>query len=180
MLNSKVRRIFASSNRNKDTMKVEITVTSVSHDDLVTLFSDVCQTNFNIDVKQTKANNELICRIKEEYKNRHEAACREDIWAEVLLRGGNLLFIDDYEVEDEMELLENSISGNWQIVSMYRTETWFDDTNYIAYEFSLKNFLDGLSNLKCVRLMSELLEGEGDIYTASELFQRIIWNDVIY
>ena len=55
-----------------------------------------------------------------------------------------------------------------------------DDDEFIVYDLELEDILKGLSSEANFRMMQEIQSGEGDMFTAYTLIQRIIFGIEIY
>lgn len=90
--------------------------------------------------------------------------CFEDNAAQVLLDGGTIL-VTDQEADGD-------IYGN---LPKYR-----DGNGHVFYKVTLEDILKGASNLECLEMIQSLLNGNGDMYTGWNLFQRIVFGEIIY
>lgn len=142
-------------------MKVEIKVTELSHDDLVSIFSAATYGNSNFAIDWDENDNK-IAKIVKAIRAEHakgestidsKVLCIEDIWAQILLRGGKLRFINCCEDED--------------------------DDDYCK-EITLQDMLNGCSNAHAYTALSDTLSGAGDMYDAWNLVQIIMFGEVIY
>lgn len=91
--------------------------------------------------------------------------CFEDNVAQVLLDGGTILVTDQAS-------LEGDTYGD--------LPKYMDNDGYITYKVTLGDILKGASNLECLEMIQSLLNGEGDMYTGWDLFQRIIFGEIVY
>ena len=89
----------------------------------------------------------------------------EDNVAQVLLDGGTILVTDQAQ-------LEGDTYGD--------LPKYVDNDGYITYKVTLEDILKGASNLECIEMIQSLLNGDGDMYTGWNLFQRIVFGEIIY
>lgn len=136
-------------------MKTKITVTELSHEDLVGLLSTALygSTWFEADYDSN---------IYNSLKNK-EGDCFEDKLADMLL-SGNKITIFDHEAEGE---------------SYSKKCVGFDGESAI-YEITLKDFLKTASTKRGFKLVEEVLSGDGDYWTADAFLQRVIFGEEIY
>lgn len=147
-------------------MKIQTTITGITHDDLVNLFSTATYGSDYLDIKSNK---------KRDYNGtelENEEDCREDIWAKILLAGKSVEVIDYYA--------EGVKYGNLPCV--------FDEEDNAHYTINLKDVKEGLEKAlngdgwerKCaLHLIEE--DGEFDLYEAEALLQMIAFSgQVIY
>lgn len=91
--------------------------------------------------------------------------CFEDNVAQVLLDGGTILITDQAPLE----------------VDTYGDlPKYVDNDGYITYKVTLEDILKGASNLECFEMIQSLLNGEGDMYTGWNLFQIIVFGEIVY
>ena len=91
--------------------------------------------------------------------------CFEDNVAQVLLDGGTILVTDQAQ-------LEGDTYGD--------LPKYVDNDGYITYKVTLEDILKGSSNSECFEMIQSLLNGEGDMYTGWNLFQMIIFGEIVY
>lgn len=91
--------------------------------------------------------------------------CFEDNVAQVLLDGGTILVTDQAQ-------LEGDTYGD--------LPKYVDNDGYITYKVTLEDILKGASNLECLEMIQSLFKGDGDMYTGWDLFQRIVFGEIIY
>lgn len=91
--------------------------------------------------------------------------CFEDNVAQVLLDGGTILVTDQAQ-------LEGDTYGD--------LPKYVDNDGYITYKVTLEDILKGASNLECLEMIQSLFKGDGDMYTGWNLFQRIVFGEIIY
>ena len=89
----------------------------------------------------------------------------EDNVAQVLLDGGTIL------VTDQAQLVGDTYGD---------LPKYVDNDGYITYKVTLEDILKGASNLECLEMIQSLLNGDGDMYTGWDLFQRIVFGEIIY
>lgn len=91
--------------------------------------------------------------------------CFEDNLAQILLDGGHIEVTDCNAAKDEhYGKLEYIVSPD----------------EFIYYKVTLKDILEGASNPECLRMIQDILSGEGDMYTAYNLIQTIVFGEIIY
>lgn len=137
-------------------MKTKITVTAMDHEELVDLLSTALEgSNWFV----ASYNRELYESIKETH-----GYCLEDKLADMLL-SGHQITITDYEAEGE------SYSSKCTRITA--------DGNAI-YKIGLDDILKVASTKKGYQLLSEVLDGTGDFYTADAFLQRVVFGEEIY
>ena len=136
-------------------MKTKITVTELTHDELVNLLSTALYgSNWfaaSYDSKVYKSLTET------------EGDCFEDALADMLL-AGHKIKITDYYAEGE---------------SYSKKCVGFDGED-AEYEVTLKDFLHTASTKSGFKLVEEVLDGEGDYWTADAFLQRVVFGKEIY
>ena len=91
--------------------------------------------------------------------------CFEDNLAQILLDGGHIEVTDCNAAKDEhYGKLEYIVSPD----------------EFIYYKVTLKDILEGASNPECLKMIQDILSGEGDMYTAYNLIQTIVFGEIIY
>lgn len=91
--------------------------------------------------------------------------CFEDNVAQVLLDGGTIL------VTDQAPLYRDTYGD---------LPKYVDNDGYITYKVTLEDILKGSSNSECFEMIQSLLNGEGDMYTGWNLFQIIVFGEIVY
>ena len=136
-------------------MKTKITVTELDHEDLVNLLSTALYGSswFEADYDNN---------IYKSLKNK-EGDCFEDKLADMLLAGHKITIID-HEAEGES----------------YSKKCVRFDGESAVYEVTLKDFLKTASTQKGYDLVEEVLEGDGDYWSADSFLQRVVFGDEIY
>ena len=136
-------------------MKTNITVTELNHEDLVNLLSTALYgSNWfaaSYDSKVYKSLTET------------EGDCFEDALADMLL-AGHKIKITDYYAEGE---------------SYSKRCVGFDGED-AEYEVTLKDFLRTASTKSGFKLVEEVLDGDGDFWTADAFLQRVVFGKEIY
>lgn len=141
-------------------MTFNVQVTGVTHEELVNLFSTAFYGNEYMGANYDK--NELN-QIPED---KREGDCFEDFLADMILNGKSIQ-VTDYLAEGE----------DYGCLNCYPAE--YDD-EFIVYDLELEDILKGLSSEVNFRMMQEIQSGEGDMFTAYTLIQRIIFGIEIY
>lgn len=162
-------------------MQTEIKVTSLTHDELVTIFSDATYGNnmMLIEVANDPDTIEIMAFVMNDPNI--NTKCREDLWAEVLLNGGSICVIDtESEAEDEVDALENAYHGEAHNVGFTELNGWCGSYGATTYDINLEEFLEGCSKEDAYELLREVLDGDGDMWTAYNLMQIITFGEEIY
>ena len=137
-------------------MKTKITVTEINHEELVDLLSTALYDSswFGADY-DSDTYKKLENTIGE---------CFEDKLADMLLVGHQIT-ITDYEAEGES-------------YSSKCTKITADGD--AVYKVGLEDFLKVASTKTGFKLLSEVLDGTGDYYTADAFLQRVVFGEEIY
>lgn len=137
-------------------MKTKITVTSIEHEELVDLLSTALYDSswFGADY-DSDIYNKLENTIGE---------CFEDKLADMLLSGHQITIID-YEADGE------SYSSKC---------TKITTDGDAVYKVGLDDFLKVASTKKGFQLLSDVLDGTGDYWTADAFLQRVVFGEEIY
>ena len=137
-------------------MKTKITVTEINHEELVDLLSTALYDSswFGADYDS------------DTYKKLENTTgeCFEDKLADMLL-SGHQITITDYEAEGES-------------YSSKCTKITADGD--AVYKVGLEDFLKVASTKTGFKLLSEVLDGTGDYYTADAFLQRVVFGEEIY
>lgn len=141
-------------------MNFTIQVTGVTHEELVNLFSTAFYGNEYMGATYDRHELDQIPDDK------REGDCYEDFLADLILNGKSIQVID-YEAEGEA----------YGDLPHHIDE---DDEDVIVYDVTLEDILKGLSSEVNFQMMNEIKEGEGDMFTAWGLLQRIIFGEEIY
>lgn len=137
-------------------MKTKITVTEINHEELVDLLSTALYdsswfgANYNRDIYEKLENT--------------TGECFEDKLADMLLSGHQITIID-YEADGES-------------YSSKCTKITADGD--AVYKVGLEDFLKVASTKTGFKLLSEVLDGTGDYYTADAFLQRVVFGEEIY
>lgn len=136
-------------------MKTKITVTALSHDELVDILSTGLYGSswFEADYDRN---------IYDSLENKI-GDCFEDALADMLLAGHKITFIDYYA---EGESYSNKCIGF--------------DKDAAIYAVDLKDFLKVASTKEGYELINEILDGDGDFYTGDSFLQRVVFGEEIY
>lgn len=137
-------------------MKTKITVTEINHEELVDLLSTALYDSswFGADYDS------------DAYKKLENTTgeCFEDKLADMLL-SGHQITITDYEADGES-------------YSSKCTKITADGD--AVYKVGLEDFLKVASTKTGFQLLSEVLDGTGDYYTADAFLQRVVFGEEIY
>ena len=136
-------------------MEVEVKLKSLAHEEL----SDILTTAFY-------GNHEM--EMDYEGTPSEVRLCFEDNAAQVLLDGGTILVTD-------LESYGDSIDDAYGTLPKY-----IDADGYITYKVTLKDILEKASTPECLRMIQDILFGDGDMYTAWNLMQTIVFGEIIY
>lgn len=137
-------------------MKTKITVTEFTHDELVNLLSTALYGSSWFEADYDNDKYKLI--------ENKEGDCFEDKLADMLLAGHKITLIDNY-AEGE--------SYSKKFVGFNRDES-------ANYEISLKDLLKTASTKSGFKLVEEVLDGDGDYWTADAFLQRVVFGEEIY
>lgn len=137
-------------------MKTKITVTSMEHDELVDLLSTALEGSNWFGASYDKT-------LYESIQETH-GYCFEDKLADMLI-AGHQITITDYEAEGES-------------YSSKCTKITADGD--AVYKVGLEDFLKVASTKAGFRLLSEVLDGTGDYWTADAFLQRVVFGEEIY
>lgn len=137
-------------------MKTKITVTEFTHDELVDLLSTALYGSSWFEADYDNDKYKLI--------ENKEGDCFEDKLADMLLAGHNITLIDNYA---EGESYSKKCVG-------------FNKDESANYEISLKDLLKTASTKSGFKLVEEVLDGDGDYWTADAFLQRVVFGEEIY
>ena len=141
-------------------MTFNIQVIGVTHEELVNLFSTAFYGNENMGAHYDRHE---LDQIPEDQR---EGDCFEDFLADMILNGKSIQ-VTDY-------LAEGEVYGD---LPSHPAE--YDD-EFIVYDVTLEDILQGLSSEVNFQMMQEIQSGEGDMFTAWGLIQRIVFGEEIY
>ena len=137
-------------------MKTKITVTAMEHDELVDLLSTALEGSNWFGASYDKTLYESIQET--------QGYCFEDKLADMLL-SGHQITITDYEADGE------SYSSKC---------TKITTDGDAVYKVGLEDFLKVASTKKGFQLLSDVLDGTGDYWTADAFLQRVVFGEEIY
>ena len=137
-------------------MKTKITVTEINHEELVDLLSTALEGSSWFAASYDKT-------LYESIQETH-GYCFEDKLADMLL-SGHKITITDYEADGE------SYSSKC---------TRITSSGNAIYKVGLEDFLKVASTKTGFQLLSEVLDGTGDYYTADAFLQRVVFGEEIY
>lgn len=154
-------------------MKVEIKVTELTHEELVDLFATGLEGNAYL---YSDYDGSFWQSIPD---NKKEGDCYEDHLADVILNGGSIL-LGDAEADGEL-YTEAGVPCKIETLGWWESgDPEDDDYQMGTYEVSLEHILKGCSTPRGFDLLQELLNGGGDIWTAYNLLQIIMFGKEIY
>lgn len=158
-------------------MKMKKQITSITHNDLVNLFSTALYGNSLVDADYSNEYNVLF----------DSNDCFEDKLAKILLNGGEITIIDmeSYDnIEDDTHYDTYGTKGaNWCSTELIEMTSWLSgDFKVIGYHINLNTLLQSINaSDKAMKLMETLLVDEdGDMYTAYNILQHAVFGKVIY
>lgn len=137
-------------------MKTKITVTEFTHDELVDLLSTALYGSSWFEADYDNDTYKLI--------ENKEGDCFEDKLADMLLAGHKITLIDNYA---EGESYSKKFVG-------------FNKDESANYEITLKDLLKTASTKSGFKLVEEVLDGDGDYWTADAFLQRVVFGEEIY
>lgn len=138
-------------------MKTEIVVTEINHEELVNLLSMALDASswFEADY-----NSEVYNSLTDT-----NGDCFEDKLADMLIAGHNIT-ITDYYAE-----------GMSYSTNFVKFEGKYDNA---VYEVCLKDFLEVASTRQGFELIKQVLDGDGDYWTADAFLQRVVFGEEVY
>ena len=137
-------------------MKTKITVTEISHEELVDLLSTAL---YDSSWFGASYDSDIYKKLKNT-----TGECFEDKLADMLLAGHQITIID-YEAEGESYSSKcNKITADGDAV----------------YKVGLEDFLKVASTKIGFKLLNEVLDGTGDYWTADAFLQRVVFGEEIY
>ena len=137
-------------------MKTKITVTEINHEEFVDLLSTALEGSSWFAASYDKT-------LYESIQETH-GYCFEDKLADMLL-AGHKITITDYEADGE------SYSSKCTRITA---------DGDAVYKVGLEDFLKVASNKTGFKLLSEVLDGTGDYYTADAFLLRVVFGEEIY
>ena len=143
-------------------MKVRITVTELSHEDLVDILSTAL---YGCDYLGVGYDHKTWEEIPEDKKEGH---CYEDHLADMLLNG-HWISITDFYAEGEI------YKGR-----KHPMPTTLSKSGNATYCLALQDILWACNTEHGYKLLTETLSGEGDYFTANNLLQIALFGEEIY
>lgn len=160
-------------------MKTTIKVTELNHEELVNILSGATYGNSLVGIEVAEDSKELAKKLRADETINTD--CIEDVWAEVLLNGGNITIIDvESDARDEEDAIKHAYKGCANKVGFRIEEGWCGEYGVTLYDINLKGFLEGCSNANAFNYLKDTLDGEGDMWTAYNLLQIITFGEEIY
>jgi len=151
-------------------MKIRITVTELSHEDLVNILSTAL---YGCDYLQVDYDREFWKSIPEDKKS---GDSYEDHLADILLNGG-AIELTDIESDGELYKTRGVPSRVEKEISPYNPNELYEVG---VYTLRLKAILKACSSERGYKLLTETLSGEGDYFTANNLLQIAMFGEEIY
>lgn len=151
-------------------MKTRITVTELSHEDLVDILSTAL---YGCDYLQVDYDRKAWEAIPSEKK---EGDCFEDRLADMLLNGYTIE-LTDIESDGELHKVRGVSCRVRKEQSMYNPNESYEVS---VYMLNLKAILRACSSPRGYKLVTETLSGEGDYFTANNLLQIALFGEEIY
>jgi hypothetical protein len=136
-------------------MKTKITVTELTHEELVNLLSTALYGSSWFGASYDKN----IYKSLE----KTEGDCFEDALADMLLNKQKITITDYYAEGEE-----------------YSKKFVRFDGEDAEYEITLKDILNTASTKRGFKLVEEVLDGDGDFWTADAFLQRVVFGEEIY
>ena len=143
-------------------MKVRVTVTELSHEDLVDILSTAL---YDCPYLAVTYNRKTWAEIPEDKK---EGDCFEDHLADMLLNSHWLKVIDCYA------------DGELHTKRQHFVDPVLDNEGNGVYFLALQDMLWACSSQRGFALLDELLSGRGDYFTANNLLQIALFGEEIY
>lgn len=138
-------------------MKTKITVTELSHDDLVTLLSTAL---YGSSWFEATYNKNIYNSLK-----KTEGDCFEDKLADMLLNG------------EEITITDCEADGVYYSKKFVKFD---DNTDAADYKITLKDVLKTASTVRGYQLIKDVLSGDGDYWTADSFLQLVVFGKEIY
>lgn len=151
-------------------MKTKITVTELSHEDLVDILSTAL---YGCDYLRTDYDRKEWASIPEENR---PGDCFEDHLADMLLNG-KTIEITDLESDGELYKVRGVPCKVVKEMSDYNPNETYEVS---VYTLNLKAILRACSTPRGYKLLTETLSGEGDYFTANNLLQIALFGTEIY
>lgn len=151
-------------------MKTRITVTELSHEDLVDILSTAL---YGCDYLRASYNRKTWENIPAEKK---EGDCFEDHLADMLL-SGHAIELTDIESDGELHKVRGVPCRVRKEQSMYNPNESYEVS---VYMLNLKAILRACSSPRGYKLVTETLSGEGDYFTANNLLQIALFGEGVY
>lgn len=172
-------------------MKVDYIVNNIeiTHDDLVTLFSDALYGDYTFDVYVDEKNKPL---------KEGEGDCYEDKLANVILNGGYICVAVNEEADNSKDRVDNVSNVldiaeyNQEVRRLYPghpkemiyTPVYHIDLQRIVQAFKeiISKKTTGENNSECLykNYNATFVDESGDFYDAWNIFQYIVFGDVVY
>jgi len=156
-------------------MTYKMEITGLSHDDLVNILSTSLYSNS--DNLQADYDAEKYADLFD------EDDCYEDKMAKILLAGGQITLIDMNSYDDIEDDTHYDVYGipneNWRSTELIEMTNWCgDEFKVIGYNVDLQTIMLGINKSdRAKELAKELLiDEEGDMYTAYNLVQCVVFD----
>ena len=173
-------------------MKADITINNleITHDDLVNLFSTALFGDYTFDVYVDEQNKPL--------KKKGEGDCYEDYLANVLKNGGYICVAVNEEADNSPKRVDNVSNvlrieeyreENRRLYPGHPVETIYTPVYHVdmarveqAFKEILSHKTTGNDNDDCLykNYQATFVDEDGDFYDAWNIFQYIVFGDVVY
>ena len=154
-------------------MKAKFQVTELSHEDLVNFFSTAIYGNNALYIKWEGTYNE--------FKDKGERDCFEDYLANILLNGGEIMISDlNADGGDDFYNNDKSIKTSTQHITIFNL-AGVQEYDVPTYHITLQDIYKGMSIDGASKYVQELfIDEEGDLYTAWNLLQFVMFQEIVY
>lgn len=143
-------------------MKTRITVTELSHEDLVDILSTAL---YGCDYLVVEYDRDIWRKIP---KDKRKDDCYEDHLADMLLNGHYIAITDCYAEGEVYKKRKHPMPAS------------IDEDGAVTYCLALQDLLWACSSPQGYKLVTEVLSGEGGYFTANNLLQIALFGEIIY
>lgn len=154
--------------------KVKVVSVSLTHEDLVNLFSTALYGNSMMECDYIKSDYPIVLF--------EESDSVEDVIAKILLNGGEVTIVDNEGAEADTEDIcyYGKKSKNWQSNGVVDGVCWSGKYYAPTYKINLQNIINGIKATEGYKLAKELFNEDGDMWTAYNLMQIIVFGEEVY